>query len=207
MRSPPSQSPRPGSTWGRQVGGHFLILPVELRAGPWEMSALGPISPVCVMTLCVSWSGAEFVNHNARQLSRIYPSGMRTDSSNFNPQDMWGVGCQIGKDIYLFICLFSLHQNNRIALQTEIYSWDITDSLVANVSAHSSCPELPDSWGRDGPKRWTFQSKWPLWLHPETGVHEERGERVRSRSPPELRWIPAPQAFHTGTNQCVSHLH
>ncbi|XP_012684724.2 1-phosphatidylinositol 4,5-bisphosphate phosphodiesterase delta-4 [Clupea harengus] len=40
-------------------------------------------------------AGAEFVNHNARQLSRIYPSGMRTDSSNFNPQDMWGVGCQI----------------------------------------------------------------------------------------------------------------
>ncbi|XP_041937324.1 1-phosphatidylinositol 4,5-bisphosphate phosphodiesterase delta-4 [Alosa alosa] len=40
-------------------------------------------------------AGAEFVYHNARQLSRIYPSGLRTDSSNFNPQDMWSVGCQI----------------------------------------------------------------------------------------------------------------
>ncbi|XP_033870005.1 1-phosphatidylinositol 4,5-bisphosphate phosphodiesterase delta-4 [Acipenser ruthenus] len=40
-------------------------------------------------------SGAEFVQHNTRQLTRVYPSGMRTDSSNYNPQDMWNVGCQI----------------------------------------------------------------------------------------------------------------
>uniref|UniRef100_A0A8C1IYT7 Phosphoinositide phospholipase C n=1 Tax=Cyprinus carpio TaxID=7962 RepID=A0A8C1IYT7_CYPCA len=40
-------------------------------------------------------AGAEFVLHNARQLSRVYPSGLRTDSSNFNPQDMWNAGCQI----------------------------------------------------------------------------------------------------------------
>lgn len=40
-------------------------------------------------------SGAEFVYHNARQLTRVYPSGFRTDSSNYNPQEMWNVGCQI----------------------------------------------------------------------------------------------------------------
>ncbi|XP_019955143.1 1-phosphatidylinositol 4,5-bisphosphate phosphodiesterase delta-4 [Paralichthys olivaceus] len=40
-------------------------------------------------------AGTDFVQHNARQLSRIYPSGLRTDSSNYNPQDMWNVGCQI----------------------------------------------------------------------------------------------------------------
>ncbi|NXW59089.1 PLCD4 phosphodiesterase, partial [Eurystomus gularis] len=39
--------------------------------------------------------GNEFVRHNAWQLTRIYPSGMRTDSSNYNPQEMWNVGCQI----------------------------------------------------------------------------------------------------------------
>ncbi|XP_029487555.1 1-phosphatidylinositol 4,5-bisphosphate phosphodiesterase delta-4-like isoform X1 [Oncorhynchus nerka] len=41
-------------------------------------------------------TGAEFVRHNSRQLSRVYPSGMRTDSSNYNPQELWNVGCQIG---------------------------------------------------------------------------------------------------------------
>ncbi|KAG7263448.1 hypothetical protein CRUP_005315, partial [Coryphaenoides rupestris] len=38
---------------------------------------------------------ADFVRHNARQLSRIYPSGLRTVSSNYNPQELWNVGCQI----------------------------------------------------------------------------------------------------------------
>uniref|UniRef100_A0A8D0HBB8 Phosphoinositide phospholipase C n=1 Tax=Sphenodon punctatus TaxID=8508 RepID=A0A8D0HBB8_SPHPU len=40
-------------------------------------------------------AGNEFVRHNAWQLTRIYPSGMRTDSSNYNPQEMWNVGCQM----------------------------------------------------------------------------------------------------------------
>ncbi|KAL1021825.1 hypothetical protein UPYG_G00018540 [Umbra pygmaea] len=40
-------------------------------------------------------AGSEFVHHNARQLTRVYPSGLRTDSSNFNPQEMWNTGIQI----------------------------------------------------------------------------------------------------------------
>ncbi|KAM8934044.1 1-phosphatidylinositol 4,5-bisphosphate phosphodiesterase delta-4 [Pelodytes ibericus] len=39
--------------------------------------------------------GNEFVRHNAWQLTRIYPTGLRTDSSNYNPQEMWNVGCQM----------------------------------------------------------------------------------------------------------------
>lgn len=42
-------------------------------------------------------AGTQMVQYNTRQLSRIYPSGLRTDSSNYNPQDMWSVGCQIGQ--------------------------------------------------------------------------------------------------------------
>ncbi|XP_074659956.1 inactive phospholipase C-like protein 2 [Tubulanus polymorphus] len=37
----------------------------------------------------------EFVNHNKHYLSRIYPNGMRVDSSNYNPQDLWNCGCQL----------------------------------------------------------------------------------------------------------------
>ncbi|KAM9837387.1 1-phosphatidylinositol 4,5-bisphosphate phosphodiesterase delta-3-A-like [Aulostomus maculatus] len=40
-------------------------------------------------------SGIYFVRHNSHQLSRIYPSGQRLQSSNYNPQDMWNGGCQI----------------------------------------------------------------------------------------------------------------
>ncbi|KAF5889679.1 1-phosphatidylinositol 4,5-bisphosphate phosphodiesterase delta-3-A-like, partial [Clarias magur] len=40
-------------------------------------------------------SGKLFVRHNSWQLSRIYPSGQRLQSSNYNPQDMWNAGCQM----------------------------------------------------------------------------------------------------------------
>ncbi|KAK2188257.1 hypothetical protein NP493_138g02010 [Ridgeia piscesae] len=40
-------------------------------------------------------SPEEFVNHNKRFLSRIYPNSMRVDSSNYNPQDLWNCGCQL----------------------------------------------------------------------------------------------------------------
>ncbi|XP_019949828.1 1-phosphatidylinositol 4,5-bisphosphate phosphodiesterase delta-3-A [Paralichthys olivaceus] len=40
-------------------------------------------------------SGKPFVRHNSRQLSRIYPSGQRLQSSNYDPQEMWNGGCQM----------------------------------------------------------------------------------------------------------------
>ncbi|KAL4617750.1 1-phosphatidylinositol 4,5-bisphosphate phosphodiesterase delta-3 [Arapaima gigas] len=40
-------------------------------------------------------AGKWFVRHNSLQLSRIYPSGQRLQSSNYNPQDMWNGGCQL----------------------------------------------------------------------------------------------------------------
>lgn len=41
-------------------------------------------------------SGNSFVRHNVNHLSRIYPAGWRTDSSNYSPVEMWNGGCQIG---------------------------------------------------------------------------------------------------------------
>ncbi|XP_055457605.1 1-phosphatidylinositol 4,5-bisphosphate phosphodiesterase delta-1 isoform X1 [Psammomys obesus] len=40
-------------------------------------------------------SGNSFVRHNVDHLSRIYPAGRRTDSSNYSPVEMWNGGCQI----------------------------------------------------------------------------------------------------------------
>ncbi|XP_034024968.1 1-phosphatidylinositol 4,5-bisphosphate phosphodiesterase eta-1-like isoform X2 [Thalassophryne amazonica] len=37
----------------------------------------------------------QFLTFNQRQLSRIYPSAYRIDSSNFNPQFYWNVGCHL----------------------------------------------------------------------------------------------------------------
>ncbi|KAM6169489.1 1-phosphatidylinositol 4,5-bisphosphate phosphodiesterase delta-1 isoform 2-T2 [Rhynchocyon petersi] len=40
-------------------------------------------------------AGNSFVLHNMGHLSRIYPAGWRTDSSNYSPVEMWNAGCQI----------------------------------------------------------------------------------------------------------------
>ncbi|XP_061551921.1 1-phosphatidylinositol 4,5-bisphosphate phosphodiesterase beta-2 [Phycodurus eques] len=43
----------------------------------------------------IAKTAVEFVEYNKRQMSRIYPKGTRMDSSNFNPQPFWNVGCQM----------------------------------------------------------------------------------------------------------------
>lgn len=40
-------------------------------------------------------SANNFIRHNVDKLSRIYPAGMRTDSSNYIPVPLWNSGCQI----------------------------------------------------------------------------------------------------------------
>uniref|UniRef100_A0A8D0BJK6 Phosphoinositide phospholipase C n=1 Tax=Salvator merianae TaxID=96440 RepID=A0A8D0BJK6_SALMN len=40
-------------------------------------------------------SGNQFVRYNAQHLSRIYPLGLKMNSSNYNPQEMWNAGCQL----------------------------------------------------------------------------------------------------------------
>ncbi|XP_043926443.1 1-phosphatidylinositol 4,5-bisphosphate phosphodiesterase eta-1 isoform X2 [Protopterus annectens] len=37
----------------------------------------------------------QFIVYNQKQLIRLYPSAYRIDSSNFNPQEYWNVGCQL----------------------------------------------------------------------------------------------------------------
>lgn len=40
-------------------------------------------------------SANAYIRHNIDKLSRIYPAGSRTDSSNYNPVPLWNAGCQI----------------------------------------------------------------------------------------------------------------
>ncbi|KAM8777996.1 1-phosphatidylinositol 4,5-bisphosphate phosphodiesterase zeta-1 [Rhynchonycteris naso] len=37
----------------------------------------------------------EFILHTKKFITRIYPKATRADSSNFNPQEFWNVGCQM----------------------------------------------------------------------------------------------------------------
>ncbi|XP_036314765.1 1-phosphatidylinositol 4,5-bisphosphate phosphodiesterase zeta-1, partial [Pipistrellus kuhlii] len=37
----------------------------------------------------------DFILHNTKFITRIYPKATRADSSNFNPQEFWNIGCQM----------------------------------------------------------------------------------------------------------------
>ncbi|NXP10217.1 PLCZ1 phosphodiesterase, partial [Thinocorus orbignyianus] len=43
----------------------------------------------------VKHSAKDFIGHTSRFITRIYPKGTRTTSSNYNPQEFWNVGCQM----------------------------------------------------------------------------------------------------------------
>ncbi|XP_004859234.1 1-phosphatidylinositol 4,5-bisphosphate phosphodiesterase delta-3 isoform X4 [Heterocephalus glaber] len=67
-----------------------------LQPGP------GPAQPCQVSSLSerkarklLREAGNSFVRHNTRQLTRVYPLGLRVNSANYSPQEMWNVGCQL----------------------------------------------------------------------------------------------------------------
>lgn len=57
----------------------------------WEMSSFseGKVPKMMIK------KAIEYVEYNSKQLSRIYPKGMRVDSSNYDPVPSWNAGCQI----------------------------------------------------------------------------------------------------------------
>ncbi|KAM7029969.1 1-phosphatidylinositol 4,5-bisphosphate phosphodiesterase delta-3 isoform 2-T2 [Acridotheres tristis] len=40
-------------------------------------------------------AGPALVRYNTHQLSRVYPLGLKMNSANYNPQEMWNAGCQL----------------------------------------------------------------------------------------------------------------
>uniref|UniRef100_A0A3Q1KCY7 Phosphoinositide phospholipase C n=1 Tax=Anabas testudineus TaxID=64144 RepID=A0A3Q1KCY7_ANATE len=72
----------------RSVG----LYDIEAQANcSWQVSSLSETKAHQVM----QQKASSFIHFNQRQLSRIYPSSYRVDSSNFNPQPFWNSGCQL----------------------------------------------------------------------------------------------------------------
>lgn len=70
----------------------MLLSPPPAASCSWQVSSLSETKAHQVM----QQKAATFIQFNQRQLSRIYPSSYRVDSSNFNPQPFWSAGCQLG---------------------------------------------------------------------------------------------------------------
>ncbi|XP_053705233.1 1-phosphatidylinositol 4,5-bisphosphate phosphodiesterase eta-2a isoform X8 [Synchiropus splendidus] len=74
----------------RSVGLYDIELQAQVGCS-WQVSSLSETKAHQVM----QQKATSFIQFNQRQLSRIYPSSYRVDSSNFNPQPFWNAGCQL----------------------------------------------------------------------------------------------------------------
>ncbi|KAM7067252.1 1-phosphatidylinositol 4,5-bisphosphate phosphodiesterase delta-3 isoform 2-T4 [Molossus nigricans] len=67
------------------------LRPAPVPPQPCQMSSLSERKAKKL----IREAGNSFVRHNARQLIRVYPSGLRMNSANYSPQEMWNSGCQL----------------------------------------------------------------------------------------------------------------
>lgn len=61
-------------------------------ASSWQVSSFSETKAQQIL----QQKPAQYLRFNQHQLSRIYPSSYRVDSSNYNPQPFWNAGCQMG---------------------------------------------------------------------------------------------------------------
>ncbi|XP_054439407.1 1-phosphatidylinositol 4,5-bisphosphate phosphodiesterase eta-2 [Pteronotus mesoamericanus] len=72
----------------KSVGAHDVDAEV---ASSWQVSSFSETKAQQIL----QQKPAQYLRFNQHQLSRIYPSSYRVDSSNYNPQPFWNAGCQM----------------------------------------------------------------------------------------------------------------
>ncbi|XP_019514133.1 PREDICTED: 1-phosphatidylinositol 4,5-bisphosphate phosphodiesterase eta-2 isoform X2 [Hipposideros armiger] len=72
----------------KSVGSHDVDTEV---ASSWQVSSFSETRAQQIL----QQKPAQYLRFNQHQLSRIYPSSYRVDSSNYNPQPFWSAGCQL----------------------------------------------------------------------------------------------------------------
>ncbi|XP_013359623.1 PREDICTED: 1-phosphatidylinositol 4,5-bisphosphate phosphodiesterase eta-2 isoform X1 [Chinchilla lanigera] len=72
----------------KSVGSHDVEMEV---ASSWQVSSFSETKAHQIL----QQKPAQYLRFNQHQLSRIYPSSYRVDSSNYNPQPFWNAGCQM----------------------------------------------------------------------------------------------------------------
>ncbi|XP_043562374.1 1-phosphatidylinositol 4,5-bisphosphate phosphodiesterase delta-3-like [Chiloscyllium plagiosum] len=94
----------------------------------------------------IAENGPSFVLHNTLQLSKVYPLGSRIHSSNFNPQEMWNGGCQLGKRLLHLPRSFTCIVESQNSYSTEgsllahfLCAWSsLAITLSPSLSRHHS---------------------------------------------------------------------
>ncbi|XP_070570893.1 1-phosphatidylinositol 4,5-bisphosphate phosphodiesterase delta-1-like [Ptychodera flava] len=109
----------------------------------YEMSSFGESKALSL----AKESAPDYIKHNQLQLSRTYPGGIRTNSSNYNPQTLWNAGCQIvalnyqtsGDEMDLYLGKFKQNGNCGYILKPSILTSPKTTFDPENPGDESRC--------------------------------------------------------------------
>uniref|UniRef100_X1YV20 Phosphoinositide phospholipase C n=1 Tax=Capitella teleta TaxID=283909 RepID=X1YV20_CAPTE len=121
--------------------------------------------------------GLDWVEHNKRQISRIYPGGLRTDSSNYDPVPMWMAGNQIVALNY----------------QTPDDSWHINQGMFENNGrcGYVLKPEfmrMPDaSFNPQGPYLPKWKRKFKIKIISGYQLPKKKGDKNKSILDPYVK--------------------
>lgn len=174
MRCPHFPSPRPRGLLRKQV--------------TEDHESVVKLKSTCTLNQCALHfsTGADFVRHNIKQLSRIYPSGLRTDSSNYNPRELWNVGCQIGEEkSFSSNCA---HPNRVDELLEWRHIWLFSPSG----------PELPDSGSGDGSQRRVVCTEPLLRLRTQAQLLERQPHNIQPGETPRAARLQTHALLHPG---------
>ncbi|KAL1280253.1 hypothetical protein QQF64_014853 [Cirrhinus molitorella] len=88
-------------------------------------------------------SANNYIHHNTDKLSRIYPAGLRTDSSNYNPVPLWNAGCQIVALNFQTPCL-EMDLNQGLFLQNGQSGYNLKPSFLRDRDTKFDPIALPE---------------------------------------------------------------
>uniref|UniRef100_A0A673FUT5 Phosphoinositide phospholipase C n=1 Tax=Sinocyclocheilus rhinocerous TaxID=307959 RepID=A0A673FUT5_9TELE len=88
-------------------------------------------------------SANDYIHHNIDKLSRIYPAGLRTDSSNYNPVPLWNAGCQIVALNFQTACP-EMDLNRGLFLQNGQSGYNLKPSYLRDRDTKFDPITLPD---------------------------------------------------------------
>lgn len=92
MRGAPGSQGRGQGRAGPGPRAPLTATPAPAVASSWQVSSFSETKAQQIL----QQKPAQYLRFNQHQLSRIYPSSYRVDSSNYNPQPFWNAGCQMG---------------------------------------------------------------------------------------------------------------
>jgi hypothetical protein len=128
----------------RSVGFHgFDTSATSNRSGSSSCTQITSFDESKALKLATGEDRVNFVRFNIQQMSRIYPAGLRTNSSNYDPLPMWNVGCQV---VMIATSGWNQLYNSGVTIITEVRKLSNNHFLSATFPKVHNAHYIKSKW-------------------------------------------------------------